>query len=69
MKKIICLVLALSFVFMLAAGGGSAPASTAAPAAAAPADAPAELPADESFVSADWNINGEDATLAVRVAK
>ncbi|MBR5344192.1 MAG: isoleucine--tRNA ligase [Clostridia bacterium] len=26
-------------------------------------------PADESFVSADWNINGEDATLAVRVAK
>ena len=25
--------------------------------------------ADESFVSADWNINGEDATLAVRVAK
>ncbi len=26
-------------------------------------------PADDSFVSADWNINGEAATLAVRVAK
>ena len=48
MKKLITLILALSFVFMLAACGGSAPAATAAP-AAAPAEA---APADEaqSFV-------------------
>ena len=42
MKKIICLVLSLCFVFALAAcGGSSAPAATAAP-AAEPAAAPAE---------------------------
>ena len=44
MKKLITLILALSFVFMLAACGGSAPAATAAP-AAAPAEA---APADEA---------------------
>ncbi len=58
MKKTVCLVLILCFVFALAAcGGSSAPAATAAP---APAEAPAadaaseetaaELPSDESFV-------------------
>ena len=53
MKKIISLVLTLTFVFLLAACGGSssAPAATAAPAAApASNEAPAEMPADESFV-------------------
>ena len=38
MKKLVTLILALSFVFLLAACGGSAPAATAAP-AAAPAEA------------------------------
>ena len=50
MKKLICLVLCLSFVFALAAcGGSSAPAATAAPAPASDA-APVEVPADEGFV-------------------
>ncbi len=59
MKKLTSLILVLTFVFMLAACGGSssAPAATAAPApaateAAAPAEAApaAEAPAEQSFV-------------------
>ena len=50
MKKLITLILALSFVFMLAACGGSAPAATAAPAAAPAEAAPVSeaAPADEA---------------------
>ena len=63
MKKLITLLLALSFVFMLAAcgGGASAPTPAAEPAAATPAAAPADAapadtapadaaPAEDSFV-------------------